>query len=59
MYRCILRLWSSSQGFLEISLLSLIGTILIFRARESIRDFGVYDCPDELLKEHHQEISAY
>ncbi len=23
------------------------------------QDFGVYDCPDELLKEHHQEISAF
>lgn len=22
------------------------------------QDFGVYDCPDELLKEHHQEMSA-
>jgi transglutaminase-like putative cysteine protease len=22
------------------------------------QDFGVYDCPDELLKEHHQELSA-
>ena len=21
------------------------------------RDFGVYDCPDDLLKEHHQEMS--
>ncbi|MCR4757635.1 MAG: transglutaminase family protein [Butyrivibrio sp.] len=23
------------------------------------QDFGVYDCPDELLKEHHQEMSAF
>ena len=23
------------------------------------QDFGVYDCPDELLKEHHQEISVF
>ncbi len=23
-----------------------------------VQDFGVYDCPDDLLKEHHQEISA-
>ncbi len=23
------------------------------------QDFGVYDCPNELLKEHHQEISAF
>ena len=23
------------------------------------QDFGAYDCPDELLKEHHQEISAF
>mgnify|MGYP005968814343 CR=1 FL=1 len=23
------------------------------------QDFGGYDCPDELLKEHHQEISAF
>ena len=23
------------------------------------QDFGVYDCPDELLKEHHQKISAF
>lgn len=23
------------------------------------QDFGVYDCPDELLKEHHQTISAF
>ena len=22
------------------------------------RDFGVYDCPDDLLKEHHQEMSV-
>ncbi len=22
------------------------------------QDFGVYDCPDDLLKEHHQEMSA-
>lgn len=22
------------------------------------QDFGVYDCPDELLKEHHQEMSV-
>ncbi len=22
------------------------------------QDFGVYDCPDELLKDHHQEMSA-
>jgi len=22
------------------------------------QDFGVYDCPDEMLKEHHQELSA-
>ena len=22
------------------------------------RDFGVYDCPDDLLKEHHQEMTA-
>ncbi len=22
------------------------------------QDFGIYDCPDELLKEHHQEMSA-
>ncbi|MDL2300269.1 transglutaminase family protein [Clostridiaceae bacterium OttesenSCG-928-D20] len=22
------------------------------------QDFGVYDCPDDLLKEHHQELSA-
>lgn len=21
------------------------------------QDFGVYDCPDDLLKEHHQELS--
>ena len=21
------------------------------------QDFGIYDCPDELLKEHHQEMS--
>ena len=25
----------------------------------AVKDFGVYDCPDELLKEHHQEISAF
>ncbi len=23
------------------------------------RDFGVYDCPDQMLKEHHQEIRAF
>ena len=23
------------------------------------QDFGVYDCSDALLKEHHQEISAF
>lgn len=23
------------------------------------QDFGIYDCPDDLLNEHHQEISAY
>ena len=23
------------------------------------QDFGVYDCPDELLKEHHQEMSPF
>ena len=23
-----------------------------------IQDFGVYDCPDDLLKEHYQEMSA-
>ena len=23
------------------------------------QDFGVYDCPDELLKEHHQEMSVF
>lgn len=23
------------------------------------RDFGIYDCPDDLLKEHHQEMSAF
>ena len=39
-------------------IIELIGTILIFRARESIR-IWCYDCPDELLKEHHQEISAF
>ena len=22
-------------------------------------DFGLYDCPDDLLKEHHQEMSAF
>ena len=22
------------------------------------QDFGVYDCPDELLKNHHQEVSG-
>ena len=22
------------------------------------QDFGIYDCPDNLLKEHHQEMSA-
>ena len=22
------------------------------------QDFGIYDCPDDLLKEHHQEMSA-
>ena len=27
--------------------------------REGItQDFGVYDCPDELLKDHHQEVSG-
>ena len=27
--------------------------------REGItQDFGVYDCPDELLKNHHQEVSG-
>lgn len=34
-----------------------IGIIHISSARESIRIFGVYDCPDDLLKEHHQELS--
>ena len=24
-----------------------------------IQDFGIYDCPDDLLKEHHQEMSAF
>lgn len=23
------------------------------------QDFGIYDCPDDLLKEHHQEMSAF
>lgn len=23
------------------------------------QDFGIYDSPDELLKEHHQELSAF
>ncbi|RHV37761.1 transglutaminase family protein [Ruminococcus sp. OM05-10BH] len=23
------------------------------------QDFGIYDCPDDLLKEHHQEISVF
>ena len=23
------------------------------------QDFGIYDCPDDLLKEHHQEMSVF
>ena len=42
----------------EISLLSLIEQYL-YSERGINQDFGVYDCPDELLKEHHQTISAF
>lgn len=23
------------------------------------QDFGIYDCPDDLLREHHQQMSAF
>lgn len=35
----------------------MTGIIHISRAKVSIRISGVYDSPDELLKEHHQEMS--
>lgn len=34
------------------------GFLRIWRGCERNQDFGIYDCPDNLLKEHHQEMSA-
>ena len=39
--------------------LSLIHIYTYIQSEGINQDFGVYDCPDELLKEHHQEISAF